>query len=175
MPAPVSSAFRSGAAGCALLGGAVVALVVLAGLQRLAPPRETARRPPPRVAPAPPRPRRPPPPRPSPWPERAPAPEPEPQPEPSTEPAAPPLPAPGSFERTEDHGDYQLTWGFTDHQGEPLSVTCRVPRDDHEREVSRFGYDERAVAAARAERLRRCSRARSRTPGRRPLPPPRSG
>ena len=167
MPAPVSSAFRSGAAGCALLGGAVVALVVLAGLQRLAPPRETARRPPPRVAPAPPRPRRPPPPRPSPRPERAPAPEPvpEPQPEPSTEPAAPPLPAPGSFERTEDHGDYQLTWGFTDHQGEPLSVTCRVPRDDHEREVSRFGYDERAVAAARAERLRRWAEAKLRERG----------
>jgi hypothetical protein len=163
MPAPASSAFRSGCAGCALLGGAAVALVVLVGLQRLAPPREPARRPPPRQAPAPPRPRRPPAPRPTPW--SAPEPPPEPQPEPTTEPAAPPLPPPGSFERTEDGGDYQLTWGFTDHHGEPLSVTCRVARDDHEREVARFGYDEHEVAAARAERLRRWAQAKLRERG----------
>ncbi len=143
-----------------------MALVVLVGLQWLAPPREPARRPPPRQAPAP-RPRRPPAPRPTPWPapEPVPLPEPAPEPEPSTEPAAPPLPPPGSFERTEHGGEYQLTWGFTDHHGEPLSVACRVARDDHEREVARFGYDEHEVAAARAERLRRWARGKLRERG----------
>ena len=150
MRAPASSAFRNGAAGCALLGGAAVALAVLVTLQRLAPSREPDRRPPPRGARARPAPSRPTPPPPVPWS----APEPEPRPEPPVEPAAEPLPAPGSFERTEEQGDYQLTWGFTDHRGEPLSVTCRVAREDHEREAARFGYDEPAVAAARLERLR---------------------
>jgi hypothetical protein len=62
--------------------------------------------------------------------------------------------APGSFERKEDHREYTLTWGFTDHQGEPHEVRCRVARDDHEREVSAFGHDARATGAARTERLR---------------------
>lgn len=160
MPGPASSASRSGCAGCALLGGAAVALLALLAVHRLGPPREPARHPPPRRVPAPRATPRPPSPGPAPW--SAP-PEPEPPPEPGVEPA--PLPAPGSFERTEDGGEYRLTWGFTDHHGEPLSATCRVSREEHEREVARFGYDERELAAARAERLRLWAEQRLREQG----------
>jgi hypothetical protein len=160
MPAPASSTFRSCAAGCALLGGAAVGLVVLLALQWLAPPGEKA--PPPRVTPSPPvRPPTPPreEPRPEPWREPPPGPVPAPG-----ETARPPRP-PGSFERREDHSHYTLTWGFTDHGGEAHEVACRVGRDDHERETASFGHDARAVGAARAARLGRWAEAQLREHG----------
>ena len=152
MPGPASSAFRSCFAGCALVGGAAVALVALLALQRLAPPAPREVRPrPPRATPAPPSPR---PRRPPPLPFPGPGPEPAPEPSPSPEASPAPGLAPGSFERKEDPRDYTLTWGFADHDGEPREVRCRIARDDHEREVSGFGYDEQATRAARTARLR---------------------
>jgi hypothetical protein len=62
---------------------------------------------------------------------------------------------PGLFDRREGGPTWTLTWGFTDHHDEPLEVTCRIARDDHERELAAFGYDEGAVAAARTARLRK--------------------
>ncbi len=128
-----------------------MALVVLVALQHLAPPaprespRRTRRATP---APAPPSPHRPPAPLPGPGPEPWPSPEPPPGPPGEQE------RAPGSFERKEDHREYTLTWAFTDHHGKPHEVSCRIARDDHEREVARFGYEPEAIGAARAGRLR---------------------
>ncbi len=159
MPAPASSAFRSGAAGCVLLGGAAVALVVLVALQRLHPPAsEAPPRPPhrrPGVAPT-----RPPVPLPGPSPVTPEPPAPEPLP-----PTEAPRPRPGHFDRREDGPAWTLTWGFADHHDEPLEVTCRIARDDHEREVAGFGYDAGAVAEARAARLREWAEAALRARG----------
>jgi hypothetical protein len=41
-----------------------------------------------------------------------------------------------------------------DHHGARRRITCRVGRAEHEREVDRYGYDERAVAVERDVRLR---------------------
>lgn len=126
MAAPASSAFRSCAAGCALVGGAVVALVVLVALNRPAPPAPLPAPPgPPRATPTP-----------------------------TSEPPRGPRRPPGSFERKEDHRQYTMTWGFTDHHGEAHEVSCRIARDDHAREVSGFGYQPEAIDAAWAGRLR---------------------
>jgi len=76
---------------------------------------------------------------------------------PFTEPLPPreiPRARPGLFDRREDGPAWTLTWGFLDHHDEPLEVTCRIDRDDHEREVAGFGYDVDGVAKARTARLR---------------------
>jgi hypothetical protein len=64
-----------------------------------------------------------------------------------------------------ENRNYVLTWGFTDHGGEPQALTCRIGMDDYGREVEAFGYDERAVGAARVERLRRWAEAQLRERG----------
>lgn len=77
-------------------------------------------------------------------------------PSPATQPPRverPPIAA-GSFERRTEQGRYLLTWGFTDHHGETHALTCSVGLEDHAREQEAFGYDQRAVAAERTERLR---------------------
>jgi hypothetical protein len=58
------------------------------------------------------------------------------------------------FRRRVDGAAYQLTWGFIDHHGAPHRVTCRVDRNNYEREVEGFGYDEASIDAARDARLR---------------------
>jgi hypothetical protein len=87
---------------------------------------------------------------------RVPFPGPGPSPGPSPAPGVVPRSGhrPGSFERKEDPGAYTLTWGFADHDGEPHEVTCRIGREDYQREVSGYGYEEQATRAARIGRLR---------------------
>jgi hypothetical protein len=49
------------------------------------------------------------------------------------------------FTRTEAGGSFLLHYGFIDHHGRPVDVSCRVALADHDRERAGFGYDEAAV------------------------------
>jgi hypothetical protein len=53
-----------------------------------------------------------------------------------------------AFRRSASAEAYDLEYGFVDHQGESVDVSCRVLRRDHERLVARFGYAERDLEAA---------------------------
>src|SRR5688572_25333541 len=82
---------------------------------------------------------------------------------PSTRPTATPspdddryLPHVGTrsgFGRTQRGTAWRLSYGFIDHHGRPVDVTCDVDQRDHERERAWFGYSEPAVQAEINARL----------------------
>lgn len=85
-----------------------------------------------------------------------PAPDPEPLPEveatPEVEPAAP---APRGRYRDFQRDDVlRLSYGFTDHSERPHQVSCAIRKEDYEREVASFGYEEDRIAALLEEQVR---------------------
>jgi hypothetical protein len=79
-----------------------------------------------------------------------------PQPEPEGVPGSEPVPELQERRDFEFRGDdlLRLSYDFTDHFERPHQVSCAIRRQDHEREISSFGYVEDEVAALLEQRVR---------------------
>lgn len=85
---------------------------------------------------------------PGPGPRPTPTTAPTPRPAPSTTPTPVPedyldhVGALNRFRRTEDGGDYVLSYGFIDHHGRQQQVICHIAQANYQRELAGFGYSD---------------------------------